>query len=106
MNVNLGNKIRELRKGKNISQEVLAQYLGVSFQAVSKWETAKSAPDVVFLPIMADIFGCYIDELFSRTVRTEIVYSLCAELPWNDDHVMREVLCDGKKIIKVEIVSQ
>lgn len=35
MTVNLGEKIRQLRKGKGISQEVLAQYLGVSFQAVS-----------------------------------------------------------------------
>ena len=39
MAVNLGGKIRQLRKQKNISQEVLAQALGVSFQAVSKWET-------------------------------------------------------------------
>ena len=38
MTVNLGEKIRQLRKGKGISQEVLAQYLGVSFQAVSKWD--------------------------------------------------------------------
>lgn len=42
MTVNLGDKIRQLRKGKGISQEVLAQYLGVSFQAVSKWETGGS----------------------------------------------------------------
>lgn len=44
MPVNLGDKIRQLRKGKGkgISQEVLAQYLGVSFQAVSKWETGGS----------------------------------------------------------------
>ena len=106
INIILASNIYQYRKKCGLTQEALAEKLGVSFQAVSKWETAKSAPDVVLLPIMADIFGCYIDELFSRTVRTEIVYSLCAELPWNDDHVMREVLCDGKKIIKVEIVSQ
>ena len=49
MNVQLGNKIRELRKAKNISQEVLAQYLGVSFQAVSKWERGNGLPDVSLL---------------------------------------------------------
>ncbi|MBO5379878.1 MAG: helix-turn-helix transcriptional regulator [Clostridia bacterium] len=37
--VRLGEKIKQLRKQKNISQEVLANHLGVSFQAVSKWET-------------------------------------------------------------------
>ncbi len=39
MNIYLGEKIKALRMGKGISQEKLAQYLNVSFQAVSKWET-------------------------------------------------------------------
>ena len=42
MEMNLGGKIRQLRKQKSISQEVLAQVMGVSFQAVSKWETGVS----------------------------------------------------------------
>ena len=42
MEIKLGEKIKALRKQKNISQEVLAQVLGVSFQAVSKWETGVS----------------------------------------------------------------
>lgn len=42
MNIKLGEKMRTLRKQKNISQEVLAQYLGVIFQAVSKWENGVS----------------------------------------------------------------
>ena len=42
MTINMGGKIRQLRKQKNLSQEVLAQVLGVSFQAVSKWETGVS----------------------------------------------------------------
>ena len=46
MNLKLGEKIRTLRKSKNISQEVLANYLGVSFQAVSKWEKGETLPDV------------------------------------------------------------
>ena len=50
MNVRLGKKIRELRKAKNISQEVLAQYLGISFQAVSKWENEMAMPDVAVIP--------------------------------------------------------
>ena len=42
MTMKMGEKIKALRKGKNISQEALAQVLGVSFQAVSKWETGVS----------------------------------------------------------------
>lgn len=42
MQIKLGEKIRSLRKEKNIPQEVLAQYLGVTFQAVSKWENGVS----------------------------------------------------------------
>ncbi len=105
VNIVLAANILKYRKKSGLSQDALAQKLGVSFQAVSKWENAKSAPDVAFLPIMADIFGCYIDELFSREVKTEIHYDLCLELPWRDDGVFRKVSCEGKKIIQVDIVD-
>ncbi len=64
MNRKLGEKIKQLRKRKNISQEVLAQYLGVSFQAVSKWETGATMPDVMLIPSIASFFGVTTDELF------------------------------------------
>ena len=64
MNIKLGEKIKQLRKQKNISQEVLAQYLGVSFQAVSKWETGATMPDVTLIPSIASFFGVTTDELF------------------------------------------
>lgn len=62
--IKLGEKIKSLRKQKNISQEVFAGYLGVSFQAVSKWENSVTMPDVVMLPAIASFFGVSIDELF------------------------------------------
>ena len=67
-NVNslLAVNISEKRKKMGLTQEELAEKLGVTFQAVSKWETAKAAPDISFLPELADIFKCTIDELFSR----------------------------------------
>ena len=64
MNMKLGEKIRALRKQKNISQEVLAQYLGVSFQAVSKWENGDNLPDVTMIPAIAAFFEVSTDELF------------------------------------------
>ena len=65
VNATLAANILKYRKKKGFSQYALSRQLGVTFQAVSKWETAKSAPDISFLPIMADIFGCSIDDLFS-----------------------------------------
>ncbi len=62
--IKLGEKIKALRKQKNISQEVLASYLGVSFQAVSKWENGSTMPDVILIPAIASFFGVSTDELF------------------------------------------
>jgi len=65
MEIRMGEKIRALRKGRGISQEVLAQVLGVSFQAVSKWETGGAMPDVAMIPAIASFFGVSTDELYS-----------------------------------------
>ena len=100
VNIVLAANILKYRKKSGLSQDELAQKLGVTFQAVSKWENAKAAPDITFLPIMADIFGCYIDELFSREIKTEIHYDHCAEFPWADDNTIRIFQTVGKKIIK------
>lgn len=62
--IKLGEKIKSLRKQKNISQEVFANYLGVSFQAVSKWENGNTIPDVTMIPAIASFFGVSTDELF------------------------------------------
>lgn len=64
MNIKMGEKIRTLRKARNLSQEALAQYLGVSFQAVSKWEKGDTYPDVVMIPAIASFFDISTDELF------------------------------------------
>ena len=63
MGINIGEKLKSLRKKKNISQEKLAQYLNVSFQAVSKWENSSTYPDIELLPELARFFGITVDEL-------------------------------------------
>ena len=60
----LGEKIKSLRKQNNISQEVFANYLGVSFQVISKWENGHTMPDVTMIPAIASFFGVSTDELF------------------------------------------
>ena len=60
----IGEKIRLLRKNKNITQLQLAEALSVSSQSVSKWENHLSAPDISTLPTIARYFGITMDELF------------------------------------------
>lgn len=66
----IGLNIKQLRQEKHIKQETLADAIGVSAQAVSKWETGASDPDIALLPKLANYFGVSIDELF-ETPRAE-----------------------------------
>lgn len=79
--IKLGEKIKHLRKEKNISQEVLANYLGVSFQAVSKWETGSTMPDVTMIPAIASFFRVSTDELFDFNLYEieKAVEEICCE---------------------------
>lgn len=60
----IGMNIKQLRNEKHIKQDTLADAIGVSAQAVSKWETGASDPDIALLPQLATYFGVSIDELF------------------------------------------
>ena len=64
MQLNLGIKIRELRHRDGRTQEALAEALGVTSQAVSRWESGGSYPDMEIIPSIANYFGITIDELF------------------------------------------
>ncbi|WP_250861445.1 helix-turn-helix domain-containing protein [Oceanirhabdus seepicola] len=63
--MDLGKKIKQLRLNKGITQEKLADYLKVSFQAVSKWEKGQTLPDISLLPKISTFFGISIDDLFT-----------------------------------------
>lgn len=66
--MNLGNKIRELRKKKGLTQEQLAGALNITPQAVSKWENSDSYPDMEMIPILAGFFEVSMDVLFDYDV--------------------------------------
>ncbi len=67
--MNIGNKIRELRKQRGITQEQLADSIGISFQAVSKWENNIALPDITLAPVLASYFGVSMDELFDFSLK-------------------------------------
>jgi len=62
--MNIGKKIKDLRIAKGITQETLAQKLGVSAQAVSRWENNAAMPDISLLPALSIYFGVRIDDFF------------------------------------------
>ena len=95
--MNIGNNIAVLRKKKGITQEELANELGVSAQAVSKWENNSSCPDVSLLTKIADYFGVSVDALL-RTQEDDIV-DLAEE---KEDNVKP----DDKKNIVIKIMQQ
>lgn len=70
MEKTLGTRIAALRKEKGLTQEELAEKLGVSSQAVSKWENDLSCPDIMLLPSLAKIFDTTVDELLSGKKET------------------------------------
>lgn len=72
MDLNLGSVIKRLRTEQGVTQDALAEYLGISYQAVSKWETGTTLPDITLLPKLAAFFGVRIDELFSVNHEDEL----------------------------------
>lgn len=72
MNMDIGSAIKKLRLDRKITQEEVARYLDISYQAVSKWETGVSLPDIALLPKLASFFGVRIDDLFSVSHEDEL----------------------------------
>lgn len=98
-----GERICALRKEKKMTQEALAGALGVTNQAVSKWENGQSYPDIEQLPNLADLFEVTIDTLFGRTAPITAQapaepQEAPADLPWEDDDTLRIVVYLGRRL--------
>lgn len=101
MYIKIGQKIKALRKARGISQEILAQYLGVTFQAVSKWENEAAMPDIEMIPALAAFFGVSTDELFDFKLY-ELEKNIDAIVTehrkhWDDKAECEKILRDGLK---------
>ena len=98
--MNIGSNIKALRISAGLTQEQLAGSLGVSFQAVSKWETSANTPDIQLLPQIAKLFCVSIDALFADDIGD---YQADAELI-KDDDVFRVVQFRGRRMVRVQRV--
>ena len=105
----MGARISARRKDKGLTQEALANILGVSNQAVSKWESDACCPDIALLPQLVDALEMTLDELFGResketsTEKADAdgqVLPIAAELPWEDDDSIHAVLFQGHRLLQ------
>ena len=64
-NIVVSEKIKEYRKENHLTQEELGMLLGVSAQAVSKWERKECYPDITFLPDIASLLCCSVNDFFT-----------------------------------------
>lgn len=94
-----GSTIAYYRRLYSMTQEELSKKLNVSPQAVSKWEQQLSSPDIMLLPLIADVFHISVDELFGKKLQTEPVFSLVDNIPWEDDGKIRFAVFHGKKLM-------
>ena len=84
----IGKRIKSLRLSASMTQEELASRLGVSAQAVSKWESGVNMPDILLLPELSVIFGVRIDDLFDLT--DEKRFERIDNMIWNTRHISEE----------------
>ena len=106
--MNLGNKIRELRRANNLTQEQLAASLNISAQAVSKWEMGASYPDMTMIPTIAALFKVSLDELFDFDVRNidkeiEDIRLEYNKYFWDNFDKAEQILLDGLKLYPASI---
>lgn len=93
MNIKLADRLVELRKENKLSQEALAEKLGLSRQAISKWERAEASPDTDNLIALATLYGISLDELLGNDeIKTQEEKSKKEKKPLNSTQIK------GKKL--------
>lgn len=96
MNIYFGRNLRQLRSDRNLTQEKLADFLGVSFQTISKWEREESYPDIAMLPVIASFFNISVDDLLgvNRAETEAEILSLIEDYDNLTDEALKHELLD------------
>lgn len=93
MEKTIGKKLYELRKQSSFTQDYVAEKLGVSAQAVSKWENDIACPDIMTLPNIANLYGISIDELFKNDdIQSNVKYEKTEKV--NESELVLRVYVD------------
>lgn len=106
MTNDFGDIFKSLRKEKRLTQEQIAEILGVSPQAISRWENASTFPDVTLLPQIAGYFETTIDELLGITEICKIQKILCIQGMWQESFdKVNQYLDDGWNVKDIQTHS-
>ena len=107
MILSFGNTIKELRVKHGLSQEKLAEHLGVAPQSVSKWERNEGYPDITFLIPLAEFFGVTLDTLMGRDeARKEIkIENLSFTYEGNSEPTLKDISLTIKPYEKIALVG-
>ena len=93
MEKTIGKKLYDLRKQSGFTQDYVAEKLGVSAQAVSKWENDIACPDIMTLPNIAELYGITIDELFkNEEIQSKVKYEKTEKV--NENELVLRVYVD------------
>ena len=101
--MNIGNQIKNLRLSRGLKQEDLAKHLQVSTQAVSKWETGASMPDITLLPAIATFLGVTIDELFAMPEAEQ--YDYIESLFWSERRIPQPTFENAQRFLQEQILK-
>lgn len=105
MEIMISEVLKELRKSKGISQEVVAEAMGISVQAVSKWENNLSYPDITLLPSIAKYYNVTIDYLLtgnentSKSTNDEMLEVATSNNDIPNDNILRIVQYKGNQML-------
>ena len=106
MNIDIGSKIKTLRLSKSMTQEQLAKALHVSAQAVSKWETSKSYPDIHSLLLLSALFDVSLDQLIKGDLETMKQEVNAADVKaMNRDAIIFSILLAATIILPVPLLK-
>ena len=95
MMLKIGEKIKELREKKNITQNKMADYLGITEQAISRWENGGGYPDIELIPAISNFLDVSTDELFETDKKEERLKSLLREagknMAWDRNTICKNI---------------
>lgn len=99
----LAEKLSEKRRAKNLTQDDVAEKLGVTPQAVSKWENSASCPDISLLPQIASLYETTVDELLSKESAPTVTFVPPEKRKNFNDMVFRILVQDGGDKVKLNL---
>lgn len=99
----IGEKLSVLRKRKGYTQDDVAERLGVTPQAISKWENDASCPDIMLLTAIADMFDVTVDDLLRGETAPAAVMVPAERRKSIDDMVLRILVKDDEDTVKVNL---